>query len=223
MSSDAALGPATVDRVLSFWRRWVATPGIVGAVSLVEIGDERLVYAPEHLRPRLQETPVSAEALADALAVPVAVVAEARLAFGDDGTLRLDETTGVVAISGNDSRVSALHQDADSAEWAEAATGEGARRFGVIRGDALVATATAELWADTVGRIGVFTAADARHRGLAGKVGSAAASYALEQACIPMWRSRITNTASARVADRLGFVAIGRQLSARVDQQDERP
>jgi RimJ/RimL family protein N-acetyltransferase len=55
-----------------------------------------------------------------------------------------------------------------------------------------------------------------RGTGLASKVGSAAAAHALTLGLVPQWRSRIGNDASARVADRLGFVELGTQQTVRV-------
>lgn len=56
-------------------------------------------------------------------------------------------------------------------------------------------------------------ATDARRRGLASKVGSAAANHALALGLVAQWRSRIGNDASARVADQLGFVELGTQMT----------
>jgi hypothetical protein len=219
------LRPATVDRVLSFWRAWAATEGVAGEVSLVAIGDEHLVYSPDHLRARLEGVPAETGALVAALGDDLLEIAgEARIAFGDEGTLHLDSSTGVVAVASDDARVRALRADADPWEWAEATTAEvGVPRFAIVEDDAVVATSTAQLWGNEIGRLGVFTAAHARRRGFAGRVGSAAAAYALEQNCIPLWRSRITNTSSARVADRLGFVVLGRQVFARVRHSGDTP
>jgi hypothetical protein len=219
------LRPSTVDRVLSFWRAWAATTGVAGEASLVVIGDEHLVYAPDRLRARLGRVPAETGALVAALGDDlIEVVGEARLAFGDERTLRLDSDTGVISLASDDPRVGVLRSGADPWEWAEATTAEvGVPRFAIVEDDAVVATSTAQLWGNEIGRLGVFTAAHARRRGLAGRVGSAAAAYALEQNCIPLWRSRITNTSSARVADRLGFVGVGRQVFARVRESHDAP
>jgi hypothetical protein len=220
VSREPSLNPSTVDRVLQLWRAWAATPGVVGDVSVVAIGEERLVYAPEHLRDRLDGVLVDSDALGDALGDElIEIVGEARLAFGDAQTLRLEDTTDVIPITNDDPRLRTLRGRADPVEWAEATNAElGVPRFAILDDDAIAATSTVQLWGNAVGRLGVFTAAHARRRGLAGRVGSAAAAHSLGQNCIPMWRSRVTNTSSARVADRLGFVALGRQVFARVRQ-----
>src|SRR5262249_40685815 len=145
------------------------------------------------------------------------IVGEARLAFGDETTLRLESSADVVPLANDDPRLRALRASADPFEWADSTTAEiGVQRFAIVDEKAIAATSTVQDWGSALGRLGVFTAAGARRRGLAGKVGSVAAAHALAQGRIPLWRSRVTNTASARVADRLGFVVLGRQLFARV-------
>ena len=211
------LADHTAARVVAFWHEWAARP-VSDAVSLVAIGEHRLILAPPRLRRRLEGTPFTVGALIEALGDDlVELVGEARLAYGDAGTLRLLPADGVIEIADNDQRLVALRENADPFDWREAAVDEpGAARFGVVDGGALLATANVQLWADTIGRLGVFTAAQARRRGLAAKVGSAAAQFSVDVGGIPQWRSRMTNLTSARVAERLGFVVCGRQIYARV-------
>jgi len=211
------LADHTAARVVAFWYEWVARP-VSDAVSLVAIGEHRLILAPPRLRHRLEGIPFTVGALIEALGDDlVELVGEARLAYGDAGTLRLVPADGVIEISDDDQRLVALRETADPFDWREAAVDEpGAARFGVVDDGALVATANVQLWADTIGRLGVFTAAPARRRGLAAKVGSAAAQFSVDVGGIPQWRSRMTNLTSARVAERLGFVVFGRQIYARI-------
>jgi RimJ/RimL family protein N-acetyltransferase len=211
------LADHTAARVVAFWHEWAARPA-TDAVSLVAIGEHRLLYAPTRLRHRLESIPFTTGALIEALGDDlVELVGEARLAYGDAGTLRLVPADGVIELPDTDPRVVALRETADPFDWREAAVDEpGAARFGVVDDGALLATANVQLWADTIGRLGVFTAAHARRRGLASKVGSAAAQFSLDVGGIPQWRSRMTNLRSARVAERLGFVVLGRQIYARV-------
>jgi hypothetical protein len=218
------LADSTAARVVAFWHEWVARPAS-DAVSLVAIGDHRLISAPALLRHRLEAIPFTVGALLEALGDDlVELVGEARLAYGDVGTLRLVPADGVIEISDTDDRLVALRDTADPFDWREAAVDEpGAGRFGVVEDGALLASANVQLWGETIGRLGVFTAAQARRRGLGAKVGSAAAQFSLDLGGIPQWRSRMTNLSSARVAERLGFVVFGRQIYARVrGPSDER-
>lgn len=218
---DLGPGPALADRtatsVVAFWQEWVSRPAS-DAVSLVAIGEHRLIYAPTRLRQRLEGIPFTVGALVEALGDDlVELVGEARLAYGDAGTLRLVSADDVIEIPDTDQRLAALRETADPFDWREAAVDEpGAARFGVVEDGALLAAANVQLWGDTIGRLGVFTAAQARRSGLGSKVGSAAARFSLELGGIPQWRSRMTNLGSARVAERLGFVVVGRQIYARV-------
>jgi predicted GNAT family acetyltransferase len=174
--------------------------------------------APTRLRHRLEGIPSGAGALVAARGDDlVERVGEARLAYGDAGTLRLVSADDVIEIPDTDQRLAALRETTDPFDWREAAVDEpGAARFGVVEDGALLAAANVQLWGDTIGRLGVFTAAQARRRGLGSKVGSSAARFSLELGGIPQWRSRMTNLGSARVAERLGFVLVGRQIYARV-------
>ena len=92
----------------------------------------------------------------------------------------------------------------------------GSQRFAVIDQGMVVATTNVRYWGTTIGHIGAFTAPTARRRGLAAVAGSAAAKHCLEAGFVAEWRSAIGNVASACAADRLGFVAVGRQIHARL-------
>jgi len=63
--------------------------------------------------------------------------------------------------------------------------------------------------------IGLLVAADARGRGVGGRLGQAAASYAVQWHGWASWRSRTTNAASLRTATRLGFQPYATQLAIR--------
>jgi RimJ/RimL family protein N-acetyltransferase len=112
--------------------------------------------------------------------------------------------------------VSELAARADRHEWLEASGDEPAPyRFACTGGDEVLAVASLHPWRDLIGHVSVFTRADARGRGLAACVASAAIAQSFEDGLVPQWRSRIGNDASARVADKLGFVPLGIQAFAR--------
>jgi hypothetical protein len=192
------------------------------AVSLVEIAGQRFVHAPARLRRRMECVPLDAVSVSEALGDDlVDVIGEARLAYGDEATLHLVATDGVETVDDADPRLAALRAAADPLDWREAPVDEpGARRFGAVEDGALVASANVRVWAATIAHLGIFTASHARRRGLAARVGSAAAQYSLEVGCVPQWRSRMSNVTSAGVAERLGFVVVGRQLHVLVRATD---
>ena len=95
-------------------------------------------------------------------------------------------------------------------------TSRAQHRVGVVDAGEILAVATLQVWDDTVGHCGVFTRADARGRRLAGRAAAGVIGRGRERDLVAQWRSRIGNDASAAVADRLGFVTLGRQMSVRV-------
>jgi RimJ/RimL family protein N-acetyltransferase len=208
-------------QVVAMWERWAAQefaddfPG----VSIVEVCGRRFVRAPEHARARLgDDPPFDLDELVDRLGDCVdSVVGIARLAYGDDSSLRLAETGPLTEIADDDPRLAALEDASDRFEWLEASADEPcAARLGVVEAGAVVAVATLQAWGDTVAHFGVFTRADARGRGLAARTASGVITMARARDLVPQWRSRFGNEASAAVADRLGFIASGQQLFVRV-------
>ena len=213
------LNVETVERVRAYWRAWEAQSRMLDRVSIVVIGHERFTCAPERLRGRIDvEAPAELSSLLEMLGDEVeAVRGVARLSYTDEAAFRPVASDGVTGIGDDDARLAALRAASDPSEWAEASPDEPCEyRDGVVERDSLLAVATLRVWDDALGHVGVFTAAHARRHGLASKVGSAAVTRALTLGLVPQWRSRIENDASARVADRLGFVALGKQLTVRV-------
>ena len=145
------------------------------------------------------------------------IVGEARLAYADAQTLRLVGTDDVSAIEDGDTHLATLRAASDPDEWSEASVEEACEcRFGVVRNDVLLSVATLRNWEHILGHVSVFTRAHARGRGLARTVASAAVSHAEALGLSPQWRSRIGNDVSARVANTLGFVDLGSQMTVRV-------
>ena len=213
------MGAETLDRVLVYWRAWEAEGGAPVDVAIVTIGRERFVRAPARLRPRLTtDAPVDLASLLVMLGDDVdTVVGEARLAYADEATLRLVAAVDAEDVGDDDPRLAALGAAADPSEWSEGSVAEPCqRRVAITRDESLLAVATLRVWDDVIGHVGVFTAAEARRGGLACKVSSAAVRDALTLGCVPQWRSRVGNDASARVGDRLGFVAAGHQMFLRL-------
>ncbi len=214
-----SLPAETVERVRAYWSAWEAQTVLTDRVSIVLIGDERFTCGPERLRPRVEgEAPADLASLIETLGDDVErVVGAARLSYTDTTTLRPVATGGVITVGDDDARLAALSAASDPSEWIEASADEPCDlRFGVVGDDSLLALATLRVWDDAFGHLGVFSAAHARRRGLASKVGSAVAIHALTLGLVPQWRSRFGNDASALVADLLGFVELGTQMTVRV-------
>jgi RimJ/RimL family protein N-acetyltransferase len=212
-----SLRAGTVDRVHDYWRGWEAQGDASESVSVVMLGSERFVRAPDRLRDLLvARRPEDLESLRVLLGDDIEQAVEVRLAYIDDRS-RLAATDGVLDISDGDPRLAAAKAESDPLEWSESSVDDPCEnRFGVVEPGGLVSVSTVRVWADRLGHIGVFTAAPARGRGLGARVGAAAAERAFALGVVPQWRSRIDNPASERVADSLGFVGLGRQLFVRL-------
>jgi GNAT superfamily N-acetyltransferase len=216
-----SLDDDTVERVLAYWRGRESERGPAGVVSVVLIDQERFVVAPERWRERLGTAlPGDLASLVEVLGDDVAGGGgEARLAYGDASTLRLVPMHGLTAIADDDARLAAMEAVSDPSEWREASADEACDvRVGVVEANALVALATLRAWNDEIGQVSVFTASHARGRGVAAGAGSAVVEQARTRGLVPQWRSRLGNGASARVADKLGFVALGTQVFVRVQE-----
>jgi hypothetical protein len=209
--------PETVERVLSHWTRW-AERDDEPAVSIAILADRMFVQAPPDVRALLTDSPREIDAFLTRLAPRGGEIAgAARLAYGDRGTLRLDESAGAAQIADDDPRLVALETGADDFEWFDASMDEPCDlRVGVVEGDELLAIAMLQAWDASIAQVGVFTRADARGRGLAARGASAVIRHDLAAGLVPQWRSRATNHASTAVADRMGFIPLGAQYWVRV-------
>jgi len=209
----------TVERVRAFWSAWEEQSALSDRVSVVVIGHERFTCGPERWRRRIDdEAPADLSSMIEILGDDVEqVVGAARLAYTDAVAFRPVATGEVTGVGDDDAGVAALRAASDPREWNDASPDEPCEhRCGIVDNDSLVAIATLRVWDDTLGHVGVFSAAHARRRGLASRVGSAVVTHALTLGLVPQWRSRLGNEASARVADQLGFVDLGRQMTVRV-------
>jgi GNAT superfamily N-acetyltransferase len=207
----------TVERVHTYWRGWANQGEHPEAVSVVVLGRERFVRAPDRLRGQLDsESVADLPSLVALLGDDVERAAEVRLAYLDDGS-RLVPTDGVVDIGDDDARVAAAKAAADPSEWSEASIEEPCEnRLGLLEHGDLVAMSTCRVWEGLLGHIGVFAVAPARGRGLGTVVGAAAAERAFALGVVAQWRSLLSNHASERVADSLGFLPLGHQLFVRI-------
>jgi RimJ/RimL family protein N-acetyltransferase len=214
------LGAGTVERVVAMWERWEREPRPedIPGVHVVHVAGRTFVTAPRTLRARLDDPPDDLDALVVMLGDAVdRVVGDARLAYGDAGTLRLAADDGTEAVRDDDPRLAALERDADQAEWLESSSDEPCeQRIGIADTRGLAAIASLQVWHGGVGHFGVFTRADCRGRGLGGQVVSPLIARALDEGCVAQWRSLVTNVPSCRVADHLGFETLGHQMVIRV-------
>jgi RimJ/RimL family protein N-acetyltransferase len=211
------LASGTAARVHEYWRAWASEPVPDDALGLVVIEGVRYVQAPAHLVARVVAAePDGLDALLRAAGVEATRSGAARLAYADAPTVQLVDAGDVEPVGDDDPRSAALAARTDRQEWLEASADEVAPyRYGATAGDELLAVASLHNWSDIIGQVSVLTRADVRGRGLAARVASAAITQSFTDGLVPQWRSRIGNDASARVADKLGFVPLGTQAFAR--------
>ncbi len=120
----------------------------------------------------------------------------------------------VCAVVAADSLL-ALRDEVSDDEWWEsgfddALAEEGAVAFATDSGGAVLTDL-----AGAPRSIGLLVAPGARGAGVGTTLGRAAASYAVTRHGYARWRSRDSNVASCRVAERLGFESYATQLAIR--------
>jgi RimJ/RimL family protein N-acetyltransferase len=208
------LRPETVDRVNAMWHRPVHRP----TVSVVTIGSDTFIAAPAFLQERVATLDPVLDAVLHEFGDEIEkIIGSVRLAYADDTISDLAPTDVVVQIADDDPRQRLIEARADRDEWLEGAVSDTSdARYAILEGGDVVAIATLGIWDDTVGSIGVFTDARVRGRGLAGCVASTAAIETVRRGFVAQWQSRVENDASARVADKLGFVTLGGRVVVRV-------
>lgn len=82
--------------------------------------------------------------------------------------------------------------------------------FGLFAGHELISAAVVQVWGDSIGEIFVDTLAQHRRRGYARMVTRAATRWLLEEtSLIPQYDAELTNPASLRVAQAIGYEPYG--------------
>ncbi|MFJ7960729.1 GNAT family N-acetyltransferase [Streptomyces sp. NPDC096319] len=192
-----------------------------GWVGVVALGGSAIVTVPNEqsaatVRAALPGLPV--EALVDPASLrgvlPVTgTLGPATLAYVSPERFR--PTTGpspVERLPAGHPALRALEAAAGQDDSAEASLDEITSPAFVVRAhDRVVAAAGYRDWPRRTAHVSVLTAPEARGRGLARSVASAAVAHALAAGLLPQWRAR--PPASRRVAAALGFEELGAQLS----------
>ena len=215
-------GPRPSTRVLAMWERWPRDQRHRRASRSSSIGDRRFVTAPPHLRARLADPPTDLDALVARLGDDVErVVGIARLAYADDETLRARPTRGRL-VRDRRRRSAPRARSSDVSDRARVARGVGRRAVRRARRRRRGRRARSRSRRSRSGTTPSATSASSPAPTPAGAAlaGRAAAGAIIEARAVaassPQWRSRVGNDASAAVADRLGFVPLGRQMFVRV-------
>lgn len=204
----------------------VCPPGFVGIVT---IGDGALVAAPDetlagalriHLAGREIGELTEPALFADGFVVDT-VLGPARLAYASTDTFRPAHEPGrgtqpPEPLAGDDPDMAFLRSGVDPEEAGESGIDGITSPAFVERDDTekVVAAAGYRMWPGDTAQLCVLTAPAARGRGAARRVASRAVEHALANRLLPQWRAR--TLPSIRVADRLGFIDLGGQLSVQL-------
>lgn len=205
----------TVARVMTMWRN---PTDRVQTVSVVDLCGERFFYAHPSRMPSLDGVDLRLDAAIAALGDDAGeVIGRVRLAYADETVARLVPHDDLEKIRDDDPRMAEAAAAADPEDWRESSAGDASDgRFILCVDGVIAAIASYGIWDDAVGSIGVYTRAGDRGRGLSGRAASAAIIEIFERGFPAQWQSRDWNTASERVADKLGFVTLGGRDIVRV-------
>jgi GNAT superfamily N-acetyltransferase len=177
----------------------------------------------EQLRRRLERldapTAFQGEMLREALGERVELIVGPNwYGYVNRAAYRIVPTANCRAIQDSDtSAVVGLRDACADGDWEEASFDQAPPVFGCFdaSGD-LVAASTLTGWRKGGDSIGVVTRPDRRGHGYGTAVAAVATAAALDTTTVAEWRARGTNTASIRIALRLGFVHYGENLAVRL-------
>ncbi|MDD9153946.1 GNAT family N-acetyltransferase [Plantibacter flavus] len=144
------------------------------------------------------------------------VLGPATLDYLLPGRFRPADEIDVVASKASDPAIESLLSKVGDDEASESGIfGITSPLFSVREHGRVLAVAGYRSWPLGVAHVTALTAPEARGTGLATRLASTAVEHALAAGLLPQWRAADTNPGSRAVARKLGFSAIGRQLSAR--------
>jgi RimJ/RimL family protein N-acetyltransferase len=150
--------------------------------------------------------------------LPGTIIGPAFIGYADEGTLRQTAGKARLLVSSDERAASELAASCSSLDWEHGGSIVGEQpTSGVFVGDRLVALAGYEIWGGSIAHIAVVTDPDCRGRGFARSAVSEITRHALQAGLIPQYRTLMSNTASIRVADALGFQYFGASVVVRID------
>ncbi|MFZ4893103.1 GNAT family N-acetyltransferase [Plantibacter sp. Mn2098] len=193
-----------------------------GWIGVVEIDGSALAIVPDDdTAKRLaidEESPRTVgtiEFLRSRIAI-AEVLGPATLDYLLPGRFRPAEDVDVVVSKANDPAIEALLSKVEDDEASESGIfGITSPLFSIRERGRVLAVAGYRSWPLGVAHMTALTAPDARGTGLATALASTAVEHALDAGLLPQWRAGDNNPGSRAIARKLGFSAVGRQLSAR--------
>jgi GNAT superfamily N-acetyltransferase len=143
------------------------------------------------------------------------VLGPAALFFGEPNDVSISETMG--QLTSSDEAIADLVRRASPEDAAEASLEDvGSPVFVLREGGRVVAASGYGRWLDSLAHLSVLVDPLRRRHGFGRAVAQAALAHALSEGLLPQWRAR--PVASQRLAESLGLVRLGSQVSARFDR-----
>lgn len=193
------------------------------AVVVVRLGLACVVLAPEPALARLRG--VEPDLLVDVGTVAAGVsplgprpIGVATLGYRDVPTVG---SAGDAVEVADSAAADALQARCGAEEWAESGLASMSLRWVCRTADGgPAALAGHEPWGKHIAHLGIVAATVERRKGCALSAASAAVEHAVGGGLVAQWRSRVSNTASERLAGRLGFTLLGLQLAVALERVD---
>jgi len=191
---------------------------------VVRLGAACVVLAPEPALARLRG--VATDLLVDVRAVTAQVsalepspIGVATLGYRDTPTV---SPAGDAVELADNSTVEELQARCADADWDESGLASMSPRWVSRTADGHpAALAGHEPWGASIAHLGVIADPAQRRQGHALSAASAAVNHAVGgNGLIAQWRSRVGNTASERLSERLGFTTLGVQLAVALKRVD---
>ncbi len=213
----------TVDVVWSPGTTFVPREG-ADAVVVVRLGAACVVLAPEPALARLRG--VASDLLVDVRAVTAGVsplepspIGVATLGYRDIPTVC---SAGDAVDLADSAAVEELQARCGADEWDESGLASMLPRWVSRTADGRpAALAGHELWGAHIAQLGTVADPAQRRQGHALSAASAAVEHAVGGCgLVAQWRSRVGNTASERLSERLGFTTLGLQLAVALKRVD---
>lgn len=227
-ASDSALSPLGLRRVRAAWADRLTVPRdaltsagthffpkeTATAVVVLRLGQSCVVVAPPRVIVLLEG--LDEGALLDAQAMTAELgefdpqpIGTASLSYRDG---RPVQQPRLPVTSVDPAMVHRLRAHIHADEWDESGLSAMPQRWAAVTPTGRVAAiAGYEHWGADIAQMGVAADAGERGRGYATAASAAAMSQALSADLVLQWRSRVGNTASDRLAARLGYTPLGFQ------------
>lgn len=186
------------------------------AVVVVALGDACVVLGPPEAMRQLGDLERNALLDTDTLTSRLAALDPTPIGSASLSYLEASPATSPATLTtpADASMVATLQSRVSSDEWDESGLATMPRRWVALTVDGdPAALAGFEPWGADLAHVGVVADPGQRGRGYAAAAVCAALRAAVDDGLVAQWRCRVGNTASERLATRLGFTLVGYQAA----------